>query len=76
MTYKFQSEENSKTTKQLNQNWENLLDRAETLDLNKVLDWAQIQTITFPELKCGRGGSHVWIANQNNERIAVVYETK
>lgn len=29
---------------------------------------------TLPAFKCGRGGSHVWISNpDNNERIAVIY---
>lgn len=27
----------------------------------------------LPALKCGYGGSHIWISNQQNERLAVIY---
>jgi hypothetical protein len=25
------------------------------------------------QLKCGRGGNHIWVSNQANERIAIIY---
>lgn len=30
----------------------------------------------LPSLKCGYGGSHIWISNQQNERLAIIYLNK
>ena len=27
----------------------------------------------FKGLRCGKGGSHIWISDKNNERLAVIY---
>lgn len=43
-----------------------------TTDIDDVLLHTQ-RFCSFRNLKCGRGSSHIWVSDENNERLGVIY---
>lgn len=57
--------------KRIRQQYNYHLDYANKVDVESMLSAMENLTLLHP-FKVGRGGNHVWISNQKNERLAII----